>query len=84
MQTILLFLCAVLLLASANVQSQEDDEPAGEPPAAEAPVEDAPDEPPADEAVEPDDESYLDIEEEDFTPSEEIPADQSITFPTDI
>lgn len=35
-------------------------------------------------AVEPDDESYLDIDEEDFTPSEEIPADQSITFPTDI
>lgn len=35
-------------------------------------------------AVESDDESYLDIDEEDFTPSEEIPADQSITFPTDI
>ncbi len=31
-----------------------------------------------------DDESYLDIEEEDFTPSEEIGADQSIAFPTDI
>ena len=31
-----------------------------------------------------DDESYLDIDEEDFRPSEEIPADQSITFPTDI
>lgn len=34
--------------------------------------------------VETDDESYLDIDEEDFTPSEEIPSDQSITFPTDI
>ncbi len=31
-----------------------------------------------------DTESYLDIEEDDFTPSEEIPADQSIDFPTDI
>ncbi|HEX5787147.1 MAG TPA: hypothetical protein VFY03_03125, partial [Woeseiaceae bacterium] len=31
-----------------------------------------------------DDESYLDIDEEDFRPSEEIPTDQSIPFPTDI
>ncbi|MFQ5609735.1 MAG: hypothetical protein ACE5F8_05635, partial [Woeseiaceae bacterium] len=31
-----------------------------------------------------DDTSYLDTEEEDFRPSEEIPADQSIAFPTDI
>jgi hypothetical protein len=31
-----------------------------------------------------DDESYVDTEEEDFRPSEEIPADQSIPFPTDI
>lgn len=31
-----------------------------------------------------DDESYRDIDDQDFTPSEEIPADQSITFPTDI
>lgn len=36
------------------------------------------------EVIEADDDSYLDIEEEDFTPSEEIPTDQSITFPTDI
>lgn len=36
------------------------------------------------EAPPTDDESYLDIDEEDFTPSEEIPADQSIAFPTDI
>jgi hypothetical protein len=31
-----------------------------------------------------DDESYVDTEEEDFRPSDEIPADQSIPFPTDI
>lgn len=34
--------------------------------------------------VEIDDESYRDTENDDFRPSEEIPADQSITFPTDI
>lgn len=36
------------------------------------------------EVLETDDESYLDIESEDFKPSEEIPTDQSIAFPTDI
>jgi hypothetical protein len=39
-----------------------------------------------DEADEPivDDEFYQDIDDEDFRPSEDIPADQSIPFPTDI
>ena len=36
------------------------------------------------EDVDVDDGSYLDEEEDDFRPSEEIPADQSIPFPTDI
>jgi len=36
------------------------------------------------EDVDVDDGSYLDQEEDDFRPSEEIPADQSIPFPTDI
>ena len=36
------------------------------------------------EDVNVDDGSYLDEDEEDFRPSEEIPADQSIAFPTDI
>lgn len=31
-----------------------------------------------------DDESYADIEDDDFRPSEDVPADQSIPFPTDI
>ena len=46
----------------------------------------APDEEPAETepAAEIDEESYLDIDEEDFRPSEEIGADQSIPFPTDI
>jgi len=34
--------------------------------------------------IDVDDGSYLDGEEEDFRPSEEIGADQSIPFPTDI
>ena len=31
-----------------------------------------------------DEQSYADSEDDDFRPSEEIPADQSIPFPTDI
>ncbi len=40
-------------------------------------------EPEADDA-DLDEESYLDAEDDDFTPSEDIPADQSIAYPTDI
>ena len=36
------------------------------------------------EEIDVDDGSYIDAEEEDFVPSEEISADDSITFPTDI
>ncbi len=36
------------------------------------------------EEIDVDDGSYLDAEEEDFRPSEEIPHDESIAFPTDI
>ena len=31
-----------------------------------------------------DEENYRDAEEEDFVPTEDIPADQAIPFPTDI
>ena len=31
-----------------------------------------------------DDEYYQDVDDKDFRPSEDIPADQSISFPTDI
>jgi hypothetical protein len=68
----------VVFGAGGLLRAQEDDapvpQPAEEQPAAEA--EEAP--------AEPEDESYLDIEDDDFTPSEEVPADQSIAFPTDI
>ena len=36
------------------------------------------------EEIDVDDGSYLDAEEKDFRPSEEVPADESIPFPTDI
>ena len=36
------------------------------------------------EEIEVDDGSYLDADDEDFRPSEEVPLDQSISFPTDI
>lgn len=40
---------------------------------------------PADEdPVELDERNYADAEEEDFVPSEDIPTDQAIAFPTDI
>ena len=31
-----------------------------------------------------DEQSYIDVEDDDFRPSEDIPADQSIAFPADI
>ena len=39
---------------------------------------------PASEEIDVDDGSYIDAEEEDFRPSEEINKDHSIPFPTDI
>ena len=50
----------------------------------EAAAEDSPVEGPEADDIDVNDGSYLDEEEEDFRPSEEIPADQSIPFPTDI
>ena len=38
----------------------------------------------AEEDISIDEGSYLDLEDDDFRPSEEISADSSITFPTDI
>ncbi len=78
----LLLLIASIAFLSLSAWAQEDDAPtetedavaetesATEPPAAEEPV--------------VDDVFYQDIDEKDFRPSEDIPADQSIPFPTDI
>ena len=45
-------------------------------------VEEAPDD--GEDDLDLDEENYLDAEEEDFVPTEDIPADQAIPFPTDI
>jgi hypothetical protein len=76
-------LTTVLLLAGACAWAQEDA------PGDEADAPDAPetaDESSAeqDEDLDLEDESYRDAEEEDFVPTEDIPADQAIPFPTDI
>ncbi|HNP37588.1 MAG TPA: hypothetical protein PKK10_17205 [Woeseiaceae bacterium] len=67
----------------APVQSSDDDasSEAVAPAAAEA-RDESKDE--GGEVLETDDESYLDIETDEFKPSEVIPTDQSIAFPTDI
>jgi len=84
---ILAVLPIALLLSNAGL-TQDDSAPEADPnnvdPAADAA--EVTDEVTDDDSdvVETDDESYLDIENDDFRPSEEIPADQSITFPTDI
>lgn len=78
---LLIMAFAVTLLASAF--AQEDTEPPAEdtesaevtPPTADADEADAP-------VV--DDEFYQDADDQDFRPSEDIPADQSIPYPTDI
>jgi len=75
----------VLLAAPLGATAFAQDDPAAE----EArPAEQAADEPrkdePADDEADLDDGSYADAEEKDFVPSEDIPADQAIPFPTDI
>ena len=76
-------LTLLLLMAGASAWAQ-DSAPEDEAATAQA-AEDA-EEAPAEQQddVDLDEESYLDAEEEDFVPSEDIPADQAIPFPTDI
>ncbi len=87
---------AALVLAQDASDEPADDPPAGESAGAtegdDAAAEPLPAEPATgtddsadqERVLETDDESYLDIDEKDFTPSEEIPTDQSISFPVDI
>lgn len=70
----------LLLFMSANAWSQ-DSAPGDEADAPET-AEEASEE--QDEDLDLEDESYQDAEEEDFVPTEDIPADQAIPFPTDI
>ena len=73
----------VLLLVSAGAWAQ-DSAPGDRADAPDAP--DTAEEVSAeqDEDLDLEDESYRDAEEEDFVPTEDIPADQAIPFPTDI
>ncbi len=75
-----LLLLSLMLVLQPVAFAQDDADPDDS--------ESQPTEQPADEAeeevLETDDESYIDIDEEDFIPTEEIPTDQSIPFPTDI
>jgi hypothetical protein len=83
-RTLMLFVLSTVFGSFAAAQEVELDEPI-ETEATEAPsAADEPVEP--DEAAEPvvDDEYYQDVDDDDFRPSEDIPADQSISFPTDI
>ena len=78
------YVLTILLLAVAALASAQDSAPEDETEGQES-VEAA--EEAADEQAEDldlDEESYRDVEEEDFVPTEDIPADQAIPFPTDI
>ena len=78
------YVLTILLLAAAALAWAQDSAPEDEAEGQES-VEAA--EEAADEQAEDldlDEENYRDVEEEDFVPTEDIPADQAIPFPTDI
>ena len=83
MQRFLLAMALTLLLAAPG-WSQDAETPPETEEADAAAVEE--EEPEAEEIDETglDDQNYADMEDDDFRPSEDIPADQSIPFPTDI
>ena len=76
------YLLTLLLLITGAVSwaqdSASEDEPQEPQETAEATSDDEQDD------LDIDEENYLDAEEEDFVPTEDIPADQAISFPTDI
>ncbi len=78
-----LFLAVLMSVAFATSGWAQDTELLEETSEADA-SEDSPVQEPEADDIDVNDGSYLDEEEEDFRPSEEIPADQSIPFPTDI
>jgi hypothetical protein len=76
-------LTLLLLFAGAGAWAQDSapEDEAESPQSREAAEEAAADE---EDDLDLDEESYRDAEEEDFVPTEDIPADQAIPFPTDI
>ena len=77
----LLIMLYVLFVFSAL--AQEDTDPLAEEAEQVDAAETAAEEDEVDEPI-VDDEYYQDVDDEDFRPSEDIPADQSIPYPTDI
>ena len=71
----------LLMAGAAWAQDSAPEDEAAAPVATEAAEEASADE---EDEVDIDEENYLDAEEEDFVPTEDIPADQAIPFPTDI
>lgn len=87
MQRVLLAFALIMLLAvtawSQDAEVPDDTEPVEQTAAEEVePVDEDEDEEIDETGL--DDQNYADIEDDDFRPSEDIPADQSIPFPTDI
>jgi hypothetical protein len=76
------YLLTILLLAAGAWAQDNAPEDEAESPESRETVEEASDE--QEDDLDLDEESYLDAEEEDFVPTEDIPADQAIPFPTDI
>lgn len=76
------YVLTLLLLATAAWAQDSAPEDEAESQQSRETVEEAPGE--EEDDLDLDEESYADAEEEDFVPSEEIPADQAIPFPTDI
>jgi len=80
------------LLAGASAVAQDEPaagearpaEQAADEPSTKEPADEPRDKESADDDSDLDDGSYSDAEEKDFVPSEDIPADQAIPFPTDI
>ncbi|MEO1201847.1 MAG: hypothetical protein AAFX10_04000 [Pseudomonadota bacterium] len=87
MRDLRVFLLMLLGLPALGVQAlpQDDEATADEEAVVETDAADADEAPDSDDdELVIDSESYADIEEDDFRPTEEIDADQSIPFPTDI
>ena len=95
---VIIFVFSALLQSTLveSVMAQEDSEsvpeateqdqldPQSEEEKAEVAEEEEEEEEAEEEEIIVDDEFYQDVDDQDFRPSEEIPADQSIAFPTDI
>lgn len=82
-----LLVAAWLLLVPPLIDAQEQSAEPSETERSEPPGDDTADADDAEdvgEVPDTDDESYRDIDDKDFRPSEDIPADQAIAFPTDI